>query len=157
MCALGIHVAPFCTSFKSLLKYHISEDSMITTFYLHHHSLPPFSILNSPCPILLSPPHRYNVCVSLCVCVCQLLSCVQLFVTPWTIVCQALLSMEFSKQENWSGLPIPSPRDLHDQGIEPQSPALQADSLPFEPPGKPHYNVSSMNHWFCLVVYIQNL
>ena len=42
---------------------------MITTFYLHHHSLPPFSILNSPCPILLSPPHHYNVCVSVCVCV----------------------------------------------------------------------------------------
>ena len=44
---------------------------------------------------------------------------------------------EFSKQEYWSGLPFPSPGDLPDSGIEPWSPALQADSLPSEPPGKP--------------------
>ena len=44
--------------------------------------------------------------------------------------------MEFSRQEYWSGLPIPSPGDLPDPGIEPGSPALQADSLPSEPPGK---------------------
>ena len=43
----------------------------------------------------------------------------------------------FSKQECWSGLPIPSPGDLPDPGIEPRSPAMQADSLPSEPPGKP--------------------
>ena len=45
--------------------------------------------------------------------------------------------MEFSRQEYWSGLPFPSPGDLPDPGIEPGSPALQADSLPSEPPGKP--------------------
>ena len=45
--------------------------------------------------------------------------------------------MEFSRQEYWSGLPFPSPGDLPDPGIEPESPALQADSLPSEPPGKP--------------------
>ena len=45
--------------------------------------------------------------------------------------------MEFSGQEYWSGLPFPSPGDLPDPGIEPGSPALQADSLPSEPPGKP--------------------
>ena len=45
--------------------------------------------------------------------------------------------MDFSRQEYWSGLPFPSPGDLPDQGIEPGSPALQADSLLFEPPGKP--------------------
>ena len=50
---------------------------------------------------------------------------------------QALLSMEFSRQEYWSGLPFPSPGDLPDPGIEPRSPALQADSLPSEPLGKP--------------------
>ena len=44
--------------------------------------------------------------------------------------------MEFSRQEYWSGLPFPSPGDLPDIGIEPGSPALQADSLPSEPPGK---------------------
>ena len=58
-------------------------------------------------------------------------------VTPWTIACQAPLSMEFPRQEYWSGLPFPSPGDLPDPGIEPGCPALQADSLPSEPPGKP--------------------
>ena len=48
------------------------------------------------------------------------------------IACQAPLSMEFSRQEYWSGLPFPSPRDLPNPGIEPRSPALQADSLPSE-------------------------
>ena len=50
-------------------------------------------------------------------------------VTPWTIVHQAPLSMEFSRQEYWSGLPFPSPGDLPDPGIEPRSSVLQADSL----------------------------
>ena len=58
---------------------------------------------------------------------------VQLFVTPWTVAHQALLSMGFSRQEYWSGLPFPSPGDLRSPGIEPRSPALQADSLPYEP------------------------
>ena len=69
----------------------------------------------------------------MCVCV-KSLSMVQLFVTPWTIAHQASLSMEFSRQEYWSGLPFPSPVDLPDPGIKPGSPALQADSLPSEPP-----------------------
>ena len=67
----------------------------------------------------------------------KLLSRVQLFATPWTIAYQAPLSMEFSRQEYWSGLPFPSPGDLPDSGMEPRSPALQADALPSEPPGKP--------------------
>ena len=66
----------------------------------------------------------------------KLLSCVQLFTTPWTVVNQAPPSMGFSRQEYWSGLPFPSPGDLPDPGIEPGSPALQADALPSEPPGK---------------------
>ena len=45
--------------------------------------------------------------------------------------------MEFSRQEYWSGLPFPSPGDLPDPGMEPLSPALQAEALPSEPPGKP--------------------
>ena len=65
------------------------------------------------------------------------LSCVQLFSTPWTVAYQASPSMGFSRQEYWSGLPFPSPGDLPDPGIEPGSPALQADSLPSELPGKP--------------------
>ena len=54
------------------------------------------------------------------------------FVTPQTIALQAPLSMGFSRQGYWSGLPFPSPGDLHDPGIKPRSPALQADSLPTE-------------------------
>ena len=46
--------------------------------------------------------------------------------------------MEFSRQEYWSGLPFRSPGDLPNPGMEPGSPALQADALPSEPPGKPH-------------------
>ena len=66
-----------------------------------------------------------------------MLSRVQLFATPWTVARQAPLSMGFSRQEYWSGLPFPSPGDLPNPGIEPGSPALQADTLSSEPPGKP--------------------
>ena len=62
---------------------------------------------------------------------------VRLFVTPWTVAHEASLSMEFSRQEYWSGLPFPSPGDLPDPGIEHRSLALQTDSLPSEQPGKP--------------------
>ena len=55
------------------------------------------------------------------------LSRIRLFVTLWTAACQAPLSMGFSRQEYWSGLPFPSSRDLPDPGIKPGSPALQAD------------------------------
>ena len=65
------------------------------------------------------------------------LSHVRLFATPWTVAYQALLSMGFSRQEYWSGSPFPSPGDLPDPGIEPRSPALQADALTSESPGKP--------------------
>ena len=60
----------------------------------------------------------------------------QLFAIPWTVAYQALLFMEFSWQESWNGLPCLPPGHLPDLGIEPRSPALQADSLPSEPPGK---------------------
>ena len=65
------------------------------------------------------------------------LSRVRLFVTPLTAASQAPPSMGFSRQEYWSELPFPSPGDLPDPGIEPRSPALQADTLTSEPPGKP--------------------
>jgi len=54
-------------------------------------------------------------------------------VTPWTVTAQGALSMEFSRQKYWSGLPFPSSKDIPDPG----SPAFQADSLLSEPPGKP--------------------
>ena len=59
------------------------------------------------------------------------LSHVRLFAMPWAVCgCQAPLSVEFSRQKYWSGLPFPSPRDLANPGIKARSPALQADSLP---------------------------
>ena len=90
------------------------------------------------------------------VCV-KLLSRVRLFVTPWTVAYQLPPSLGFSRQEYWSGLPFPSPGDLPIPGIEPRllhcrqtlyplrhqgsprPPALQADALPSEPPGKPQH------------------
>ena len=71
-----------------------------------------------------------------CVCVCSVVS--DFFATPWTVAHQARLSMGFSRQECWSGLPFPSPGDIPNPGIvpvSPASPALRADSLLSEPPG----------------------
>ena len=65
------------------------------------------------------------------------LSRVRLFATPWTVAYQAPPSVGFSRQKYWSGVPFPSPGDLSDAGIEPRSPAFQADTLTSEPPGKP--------------------
>ena len=62
---------------------------------------------------------------------------VQLFATLWTVAHQAPLSMGFSWQEYWSGLPFHPPGDVPSPGIQPKSSTLQADSLPSEPPGKP--------------------
>ena len=69
--------------------------------------------------------------------VCYLLSCVRLFVTLRTLACQAPLSMRFSRQEYWSGLPFLTPEDLPNLGIKPGSLALQADSSSLVPRGKP--------------------
>ena len=57
--------------------------------------------------------------------------------TPWTVVYQAAFSMGFSRQGYWSGLPFLSPEDLPHAAIKPESPTLQPDALPSEPPGKP--------------------
>ena len=85
-------------------------------------------------------PHAYNsywdsavFFFNVCVCVLNHFICVPLSVTLWTVVCQALLSTGFSRQEYWSGLLYSPPGGLPDSGIEPMSsevPALQADSLP---------------------------
>ena len=84
----------------------------------------------------------HYMCVCVCVCVCVIHSVVPNFVTPWTVPCQAPLSMGFSRQEYWSGLPFPSSSDLPDPGIKPGSPELQTDSLPSEPPEKPLKDMS---------------
>ena len=97
------------------------------------------------------------VCV--CVCVLSRLSRVQLFATPWTVACHAPLSMGFSRQEYWSGVPFPSPGDLHHPGMEPvslTSPALAGrfftTSATWEvlTPGKPS------NFFFGCVIDVQN-
>ena len=83
------------------------------------------------------------------------LSRVQLFATPWTVAYQASPSMGFSRQEYWNRLPFLSPGDLPNPGIKPGSPALEADALTSEPPGKPQEIKStppaldgwSLNHW----------
>ena len=77
----------------------------------------------------------------MCVCVCSvaqlcLTLCNPQTTDPQTVVHQGPLSMEFSRQEYWSGLSFPSPGNLPNPGIEPRSPALQAETLPSEPPGK---------------------
>ena len=84
------------------------------------------------------------MCVCVCVRVCTralLLSHVQLFVTPWTVACQAPLSTGFSWQEYWSRLPFPPPGDLPNPGIKPaspESPALPGRLFTTEPPWKSH-------------------
>ena len=84
-------------------------------------------------------------------------SLIWLFAIPWTVACvacQAALSMEFSRQEYWNGLPFPSPVDLPDPGVEPRSPAFQVKSLPSEPPGKPNWILDFSNfHQFCFFFF----
>ena len=102
-------------------------------------------VLKSPTIIellLISPfMSVFVLCTEVLLC-CKVkvksLSCVRLFATPWTVAYQASPSMGFSRQEYWSGVPLPSPGGLPDPGIKPRSPVLQADTLPSEPPGKPN-------------------
>ena len=83
-----------------------------------------------------------------------LLRHVRRFVTPWTVSCQAPLSMGFSRQDYWSGLPLPSTGDLPDPGIKPRSSELQTDSLPSEPPGKPiSSDTRCQNTWNYIKVF----
>ena len=84
----------------------------------------------------------------------KLLSCTWLFATPWTIAYQPPLSMGFSRQEYWSRLPFPSPGDLPDPGIEPGFPALQADSLPSEPPGNPRPKQGHQDLWLSVATQV---
>ena len=85
-----------------------------------------------------------KIALYLCLCVFVLtLSGVQLFATPWTGARQVPLSMGFSRQEYWSGLPFPPPGDLPDPGIGLASPALAGRFLTIEPPGKPHICIYS--------------
>ena len=103
------------------------------------------------------------------VCVCLVAQSCPTLCDPWTVSCQASLSMEFSRQEYWSGLPCPPPGDLPNPGMEIRSPASQVDSLPTKSPGKPNLvaspnpSGSSSRHRHVQILlnlpskYIQNL
>ena len=116
--------------------------------------LVPLPFLNSAClncrnSLSIWRLTSYQIYV-LCFC-----SAMSLFVTPWTVTCKAPLSMGFSRQGYWSGLPCPLPGALPDPGIEPRSPALQADSLPSEPAETPYqivWNIFSHIHFTLLSV-----
>ena len=87
-------------------------------------------------------------------CMLSHFSCVQLFATLWTIVCQTPLSMGFPRQEYWSGLSFPSPGDLLKPGIEPTSPSWQVDSLPLSPKGSPKVGFSLAPNILCMYFFI---
>ena len=86
-------------------------------------------------------------------CVCCHFSCIWLYATPWTVTCQAPLSMRLSSQEYLSGLPCPTSYDLPNSWVKPVDPvtALQVDFLPTEPPGKPpkyyDYSAHRLSPW----------
>ena len=88
------------------------------------------SCIYERCPLLWTLPYGSHAVLSH-------FSHVPLFAILWTVARQAPMSTGFSRQEYWSGLPFPPPEDLFNSGIEPGSPALQADSLPLAPPVKP--------------------
>ena len=78
-----------------------------------------------------------NTLLTMGACILNRFSCVRLFATLWAVAHQAPLSMVFSRQEYWSRLPCPPPRDLPQSGMEPTSPALQAGSFLLSHQGKP--------------------
>ena len=140
-------------SLKSLLQHHSLKASVLqhTAFFTKEASqtapkgIDEFSVLtdaNTICHQDSTPAHQgleqvTGIVVAVlvaqsCLTLCDPMDCSP----PWTVACQAPLSMGFSKQEYWSGLPFPFPEDLPDPGIEPRSPALQAEFLPPELEGR---------------------
>ena len=107
-------------------------------------------MVNIECP-MENTPHCCTICESWCVPACWVASVVQLSATPWTVAHQTPLSMGFSRQEYWSGLPCPPPGALPSPRMKPMSPgssALQADSVPLSHQGSP------MNHGSHLQNYL---
>ena len=139
-CFLQTFLFPSTSHWPSLLKLTMSDCCP------HHY---PLMLLDVSIPVLMlvtsvstsmddcsssQPPRGPNLSLpSVCA---QLLGHIWLFVAPWSVSHQAPLSMGFSRQEYWSGLPFPSPGDLPHSGIEPGSLAMQPASLPTELPGK---------------------
>ena len=120
--------------------HHLPE---LTQTHVHRvgDAIQPSHPLSSPFPPAPNPSQHQSLLHMLKV---KSLSRVRLFAIPWTIAHQDPLSMGFSRQEYWRGLPFPSPGDLPNPGIKPRSPALQADALPSEPPEKPYTYVGQL-------------
>ena len=100
-------------------------------------------------------------CVNVIICCLVAKLHLTLFATPWTVDCQAPLSVVFLRQEYWSKLPFPSPRDLPNPGIEPTSCTLQEDSLPLSHQGSPlvimvnsHFEMLSLDFSLQIITYI---
>ena len=126
-------------------SHHDQKVAYTTTWTQRNFSLPPApsSSPSPPPPVSIPPPAPIALDSPLlslfsvtCVCA-ESLTCVWLFVTPWTEVCQTSLSIEFSRQKYWSGLSFLPPGNHPDPGIEPMSPALAGGVFTTELPGKP--------------------
>ena len=113
----GDNIQPWRTPFP------IRNQSVVPCPVLTVASWPAYGFLKSQAPKSCSHFLVYGASLDSAVGV-QLLSCVWLFVTPWTVACQAPLSLGFPRQEYWSGVPFPSPGELPDPGIEPESVCL---------------------------------
>ena len=100
-----------------------------------------------PCPVYFSRAGNTSLHREAQFSSVQSLSCVRLFVTPWITARQASLSMGFSRQEYWSGLPCPPPGNLPNPGIEPASPGLPADSLLLSHEGSPMKTYLATGHF----------
>ena len=87
--------------------------------------------------------NKLNAWLSSSCCCCLVTKLCPTLVIPWTVVCQAPLSVGFPRQENWNGLPFTSPGDLPNPGIKPASPALAGGFFTNESPGKPKYQSKS--------------
>ena len=104
-----------------------------------------FSITDVSCPFIHTSRSSYVYAQQMLLFSCSVIyNC---FGTPWTVAPQAPPSMGFSRQEYWSGVPLPSPGDLPDPGIEPRSPTLQAYALTSEPKLKAALRLGSWPIW----------
>ena len=131
MKSLKVLVIQSCTTFET--PWTVSHQALLSMEFFRQEycqGLPFPSPGNLPNPTI-EPDSESEVAQS-CPTLCHPVDC-----TLWTVPCQAPLSMGFSRQEYWSGLPFPSPGDLPDPGIKPRSPTLQADALTYL--GLPHY------------------
>ena len=134
----------------SLTDYHIPTGFLAC--FLPLSSVSRLGTLNLPSKFHCIVPFKKGACL------CAVLnrSVVSDSATPWAAVCQAPLSMGFSRQEYWSGLPCPPPGDLPNPWLEPRSPASQADSLLSEPRGKLVFGAQELFIFFFFLLLDRN-